>query len=135
MAAKKKMPTFSKPPAAIVAAFEAAVGTLGGIERRTMFGYPSAFHDGNMFACVFQDRMMFRLSADDRAAALALPGAKLFTPMPGRPMKEYVDLPRAVLDDAPSLASWARRAHSYARTLPAKTRAKAGKAKTAKKRT
>jgi TfoX/Sxy family transcriptional regulator of competence genes len=124
MAAKRKMPTFSKPPATVVAAFETAVAPLPGIERRTMFGYPSAFHGGNMFACVFQDRMMFRLSPEDRAEALALAGAKLFAPMPGRPMKEYVDLPRGVLSDAPALASWARRAHAYARTLPAKARGK-----------
>jgi len=139
MAAKKKMPTFSKPTAAVVAAFETAVAPLPGIERRTMFGYPSAFHGGNMFACVFQNRMMFRLSPEDRADALALPGAKLFAPMPGRPKKEYVDLPRSVLSDAPALASWARRAHAYARTLPAKTSAKrasqtAKTSKTTKKR-
>ena len=68
-AAEKKMPAFTKPTAATVRAFEGAVDGLAGVERRTMFGYPSVFLNGNMLASVFQDRIMVRLSEDDRVAA------------------------------------------------------------------
>src|SRR5437868_11182373 len=68
-AAKKKMPSFTKPTEATLTAFTRAIETLGDVERRTMFGYPAAFISGNMLASVFQDRIMIRLSEADRLAA------------------------------------------------------------------
>jgi TfoX/Sxy family transcriptional regulator of competence genes len=126
-AAKRAMPTFSKPSQHTLAVFERAVARMDGIERRTMFGYPSAFANGNMAACVFQDRIMVRLSETDRAAALELPGAKSFEPSPGRPMREYVDFPRAVLDDPSSIEDWMRRGVAYAAGLPAKKKKAGGR--------
>jgi len=40
---------------------------------------------------------MLRLSDEDRAKFLRLPGAKPFEPMAGRPMREYVELPPEVM--------------------------------------
>ncbi|HXT14907.1 MAG TPA: TfoX/Sxy family protein [Gemmatimonadaceae bacterium] len=131
--APRKMPVFSKPAAATLDAFERATGSVERAERRTMFGYPSLFLGGNMMACVFQDRIMVRLSEADRAAAMKIPGAKPFEPSPGRAMKEYVDFPRAVIDDPGALANWFGRAARYVGTLPAKA-AKSPKKKAAKKR-
>ena len=65
---------------------------------------------------------MVRLSETDRARALALNGAKLFEPSPGRAMREYVDFPRAVLDDDESIGGWMQRGLAYVATLPAKSR-------------
>src|SRR5689334_9169087 len=79
----RKMPVFSKPSAATLAAFDRAVDGHKGLERRTMFGYPSVFLKGNMLACVFQDRIMVRLSEADRAAAVSIDGARPFEPSPG----------------------------------------------------
>jgi len=43
--------------------------------------------------------MFVRLAEEDRAALLARPGAVVFSPMMGRPMREYVVLPQSVLED------------------------------------
>lgn len=119
-AAKKKMPAFTKPTAATVQAFESAVDGLAGVERRTMFGYPSVFLNGNMLASVFQDRIMVRLSEDDRAAAQSTAGARPFEPSPGRAMREYIELPAAVVAKKAELRKWFERAWDYVASLPAK---------------
>src|SRR5512146_3363124 len=118
-AAKKTgrtMPAFAKPSAATVSAFERAVDGLAGIEHRTMFGYPSVFLNGNMLASIFQDRIMVRLSESDRAEAIAA-GARPFEPMPGRGMKEYVELPPAVIEESGALRHWVERGRVYVATL------------------
>lgn len=119
-AAKRAMPSFTKAPAEVVASFDAALAAAGAHERRTMFGYPAAFANTQMFACVFQDRIMLRLAPADRERALTLPGARLFEPMPGRPMREYVDLPASVRADAKLLGDWFRLGRAYATSLPPK---------------
>lgn len=131
MAAKKKrkMPAFTKAPQQVVDTFGAAIANLPGVERRTMFSYPAAFANGNMLACVFQDRIMVRLSEADRAKALEIKGAKPFEPSPGRAMREYIDFPPAVSDVPKELRAWIKRGLAYVNTLPAK------KAKVAKKGT
>ena len=88
-----------------------------------MFGYPSVFLNGNMLACVFQDRIMVRLSAPDRAEAMAA-GGRLFEPMPGRAMKEYVELPAAVAGDPIALRRWIERGREYVAGLPKKVKKK-----------
>ena len=118
--AKRPMPSFTKAPPEVIAAFDAALAHLTSVERRTMFGYPAAFANGQMFGCVFQDRIMVRLGLEDRATALELPGAKLFEPMAGRPMREYVDLPANERTSAEALARWLARSQEYAKSLPPK---------------
>lgn len=119
-AAKKKMPAFTKPTAATVQAFEGAIDGLAGIERRTMFGYPSVFLNGNMLASVFQDRIMVRLSESDRADAQSTAGARPFEPSPGRAMREYVELPASVVGKKAELRKWLERGRAYVASLPAK---------------
>jgi TfoX/Sxy family transcriptional regulator of competence genes len=118
--ASREMPAFTKAPPEVIATFQSAVDGLDGVERRTMFGYPAAFAKGNMFACVFQDRIMVRLAPDDRAEAMRLDGAKMFEPMPGRPMREYVELPADVMRAPPVLRGWVSRGRDYAAGLPTK---------------
>jgi len=117
---KRKMPAFTKPSEETRQTFEGAVAGLEGAERRTMFGYPSVFLNGNMLACVFQDRIMVRLSENDRAEAISSLGAKQFQPSPGRAMKEYVELPAEILQNASAMRRWLERGRTYVRTLPAK---------------
>jgi TfoX/Sxy family transcriptional regulator of competence genes len=121
--APRKMPAFTKPSAKTLDAFARAVDGVAGIEHRTMFGYPSVFLNGNMLACVFQDRIMVRLSETDRADASRV-GGKPFEPSPGRAMKEYVELPARVADDPSQLNGWLRRGRDYVRTLPKKSKAR-----------
>lgn len=117
------MPKFTKPSTATLAAFASGVDGLRGIEHRTMFGYPSVFLNGNMLACVFQDRIMVRLSEQDRADATAI-GGQPFEPMPGRAMKQYVELPPAIVKDPAALRRWVERGREYVAGLPKKTKKK-----------
>jgi TfoX/Sxy family transcriptional regulator of competence genes len=119
-AAKRKMPAFTKPTAKTVTAFQTSTEGLSGIERRTMFGYPSVFLNGNMLASIFQDRIMVRLSAADREAATTKSGAKPFEPSPGRGMREYVELPAKVVGNTSELRQWLERGRKYVATLPVK---------------
>jgi TfoX/Sxy family transcriptional regulator of competence genes len=122
--AGRTMAAFTKPSAKTVGAFQQAVDGLAGVEHRAMFGYPSVFLNGNMLASIFQDRIMVRLSESDRAEAMAHAGAKPFEPTPGRGMKEYVELPADVVDDAPALRRWLERGRAYVATLPKKAKKK-----------
>jgi TfoX/Sxy family transcriptional regulator of competence genes len=87
---------WKKTPPELVAAFDNAVPASPKITRRPMFGYASAFVNGNMFAGTFQDAIVVRLAETDRAALLKVKGAAPFEPM-GRPMKEYVVVPSAIV--------------------------------------
>jgi len=120
--AKRKMPAFTKPTEKTVRAFETATAGLSGIERRTMFGYPSVFLNGNMLSCIFQDRIMVRLSPADRELATAKVGARPFEPSPGRAMREYVELPAKVISNASDLRSWLERGRQFVATMPVKKR-------------
>ena len=84
----------------------------------------------SMLACVFQDRIMVRLSEADRVKALEVKGAKPFEPSPGRAMREYIEFPPAVSGDPKALRAWITRGLSYVKTLPSKKpKAKAKAAK------
>lgn len=125
---------FDKSPAWLVQLFQALQPELGGTPRK-MFGYPSAFENGQLFTGLFGDGLFVRLGEQDRAELLQLRGAAPFAPMKGRPMKEYVVLPPSLIDDEEAVKSWMRRGLEYARSLPPKTAAKqAGTRKAGAKR-
>jgi TfoX/Sxy family transcriptional regulator of competence genes len=134
MAARRKapMPRFAPAPPALVARFEKQVASLPDTELRRMFGYPAAFLAGSMFAGVFRDGVMFRLSEADREAA-AKRGFGPFEPMPGRRMREYASAPAEVTASEKKLGEWLARAHAFAKTLPPKA-AKPARAKAASMR-
>jgi TfoX/Sxy family transcriptional regulator of competence genes len=85
-----------------------------------MFGYPSVFLNGNMLACIFQDRIMVRLSPSDRANAIETHGARPFEPSPGRAMNEYIELPASTVANMNELRGWFERGRKYVAALPAK---------------
>jgi TfoX/Sxy family transcriptional regulator of competence genes len=119
VAKPRKMPAFTKPPAALVDVFQRAVADLPNVQSRQMFGYPAAFTKTQMFAGLFQDKMIVRLSDADREAARH-DGARPFEPMPGRPMREYVVVPDAVRASPSTLRAWLAKAHDYAASLAPK---------------
>ncbi len=90
------------------------------VDFKPMFGAPCYWTAGNMFAFVHQDDVVVRLSEADRAELLAEPGAHLFEPMEGRPMREYVAFPPAMLSDREAVRSWFERGLAYTATLPPK---------------
>jgi len=124
------MKAWKKTPPELVATFDRAVPKSPSITRRPMFGYASAFVNGNMFAGTFQDTIVVRLTETDRAALLKVKGAAPFEPM-GHPMKEYVVIPAAIVGKPRELGAWIERGHRYAQTLPAKGAPKRAAAKNA----
>ena len=110
---------WKKTPPELAAKFDRAAPKDPKVVRKPMFGYPALFLNGNMFAGTFQDKIVARLAEDARERALKA-GAKQFSPMPGRPMKEYLVVPAADVAKPAALAKWVAQAHTYAKTLPAK---------------
>lgn len=87
-----------------------------------MFGHFGLTIGGKAAVCLFHDELVFKLTAPDHAAALALPGAHLWDPSDmGRPMREWVQVPA---DQRTSFPGLARAALDYVAT-----QAGAGKAK------
>lgn len=112
---------WTKSPAGLVAAFEAALPSPPALSR-PMFGYPAGFVNGHLFMSLFQDFMVLRLPDGPRAELLAMEGAHVFEPMAGRPMKEYVAVPPALVSDPAALEPWVAQALAYAGSLPPKAK-------------
>ncbi len=122
--ATKAMPKFTPAPAGLVSKFENTLKDFPMAEQRKMFGYPAAFVNGQMFASLFQDNMMLRLPEGERNQFLAEFKTKLFEVMPGRPMKEYVLVPPALLSSPAKLKGWVQKALAHAQSLPPKVKTK-----------
>ena len=116
----KAMPKWRPAPDELKQVFEKAIQSFPEAEPRKVFGYPAVVINGHMFAGLHQEDMILRLGEVDRAQLLKRPGAKLFEPMPGRPMREYVVVPPAILKSAPQLNNWLEKALTYTRSLPPK---------------
>jgi TfoX/Sxy family transcriptional regulator of competence genes len=112
---------WKKSPAELVAAFERVVPR--GAERRSMFGYPAAFVNGNMFSGLFEDRVVLRLDEMGAAEAKRI-GATDFEPMPGRRMTGWVAVGGEHSADEATLRRWVARAFRHAGALPAKAKRK-----------
>jgi TfoX/Sxy family transcriptional regulator of competence genes len=128
----RKMPTFSPPPADLVTRFQEATSNLQDAEPRKMFRFPAVFVHGNMFASLFNVSLIVRLPAHEREAMSVL-GGRPFEPMPGRPMREYVAVPDAIVRSHTDLIGWLTKARAYAETLPAKSKGDSPKARTKRK--
>lgn len=115
----KATPKWIPAPEKLIRVFDKAIRSLPEAQVRKTFGYPSATYNGNMFTGLHQDRMILRLSPEDRAELHRL-GAKTFEPMPGRPMHEYVVVPDAILKSDAQLTAWLSKAFEYCRSLPPK---------------
>jgi TfoX/Sxy family transcriptional regulator of competence genes len=120
------MAQWRKPDEGLVRRLDETVAAIAfdqPVDYRPMFGCPAYFSGGNLFAGVWQDTLMLRLSEEDRAEVAAA-GGRPFEPMPGRPMKEYVALPPSLVADADAAAAWVRKAAAYAASLPPKKKKK-----------
>ncbi|MGI9333534.1 MAG: TfoX/Sxy family protein [Gammaproteobacteria bacterium] len=113
----------------LVELFERCIPDDSRVERRQMFGFPSAFVNGNLFMGLHQENFILRLGPEDRETMTNDLGAVAFEPMPGKAMREYVCLPAALMGDVGALKSWIDRSRDFAATVPSK------KKRTKKKRT
>jgi TfoX/Sxy family transcriptional regulator of competence genes len=99
--------------------FASVVPDHPAVTIRPMFGQLSAFVNGNMFMGIFGEDVLVRLPEEDREAVIAA-GGRVFEPMAGRPMREYVVLPEIWRGDVPRIEEWAARALDHADELPPK---------------
>ena len=114
------MSAFRKSPPELVARFDDLAQLVSDADRKQMFGYPVCVLRGNMFMGLHEDSIILRLADDDRDDFLSRYDSGLFEPMPGRPMKEYVIVPPALVADDAAIAEWVRRSRAYAEQLPTK---------------
>jgi TfoX/Sxy family transcriptional regulator of competence genes len=113
---------WTKSPQSLIDLFEKSVPSGPSVSRRKMFGYPAAFANGNLFIGLHQNDFIIRLSENDRARFSAEFGERLFEPMPGRPMREYVRLPDELLTDPRRRASWIELSLRYAGAIAPKAK-------------
>ena len=79
-----------------------------GVKAGRMFGMRALLLNRKVFAGLYGDAMVFKLSGDAHAAALGLAGADLFDPSQrGRPMKAWVVVPTPHAEKWGGLADWA----------------------------
>jgi TfoX/Sxy family transcriptional regulator of competence genes len=119
---KKAMPKWTKAPDGLVEKFHHLISGLSETESRKMFGFPCAFSANQMFFGVFQNSLFLRLSEEDRKSFILKYKSDLFAPMPGRPMREYVLVPIALLEEEKELQNWIDKGRKYASQLPAKVK-------------
>jgi hypothetical protein len=89
-----------------------------GAVRKAMFGGTGYMIHGNLFAGVYKDRLLVRMSAEQGAAALEEPHVTPFDMMP-RPMPGWVTVDRDGVAGL-KLVSWLERGRAYAESLPPK---------------
>jgi TfoX/Sxy family transcriptional regulator of competence genes len=119
---------------ALIQAFDHCLPIVAGVQRKAMFGYPCAFVNGHLFCGLHQDSIIVRLP-EARRDALVAQGARVFEPMPGHAMKEYVVAPLELVADRERLRALLGEALAHASSLapkpkkpsPAKTRPTAPK--------
>ena len=87
---------------------------------RPMFGNISAFVNGNMFFGVFGNDLFVRLSDQGKAELLKNEGASMLEPMRGKPMKDYVVLPKIWKTNPRALRSWISKSLEWSSKLPPK---------------
>ncbi len=126
------MKKWKPAPRNAVAAYEVATSGLSRTEPKKMFGYSCVFTKGNMFAGLHEAGMVLRLPDEQRAEFLRLKGAEQFEPMPGRVMREYVVVPRVLLNAPDQLRAWVEKSLAYVSSLPAKPKKRAGGGKGSK---
>jgi hypothetical protein len=117
--AERATPTFTKSPPELVERFAAVMADYPDTQRKPMFGYPAAFVGGNMATGLFGDSWVVRLPDGEIDAAKAA-GAGSFEPMPGKPMKAFVTIPPADVDDDEAIRRWVERGLALAASMPAK---------------
>jgi len=86
------------------------------VRARRMFGGMGVYTGEKMFAFLVGEEIGLKLSPEHLTEALQLPGAGPMKPdKDAEPMREYVKMPREVLDNIDVFMLWVERSASYAR--------------------
>jgi DNA transformation protein and related proteins len=84
---------------------------LGDVTPKSMFGGVGLYHRGVFFGILARDVLYLKTDARNRPDYVRA-GTRLFNPYPGtsRGKTRYYEVPLDVLESAPELAVWARKA-------------------------
>jgi DNA transformation protein and related proteins len=83
---------------------------------RRMFGGMGVYTGEKMFAFLVGEEIGLKLSPEDYDEAMNLPGAGPMRPeKDAEPMREYVNMPKAVLDNWDEFSAWVDRSAGYVR--------------------
>lgn len=86
------------------------------VRARRMFGGMGVYTGEKMFAFLMGEDIGLKLSPEDFEKAMELPGAGPVRPDPeAEPMREYVKMPREILDNHETFLYWVERSATYAR--------------------
>lgn len=86
------------------------------VRARRMFGGMGIYTGEKMFAFLYEAEIGLKLSPDDLEEAMKLPGAGPLRPEPdAEPMREYVQMPKEILDNYDSFIEWVEKSTAYAR--------------------
>jgi TfoX/Sxy family transcriptional regulator of competence genes len=108
----------------MIALFDRLLPKDARIERKTMFGCPMGYANGNIFLGLHEDRFILRVGDDDRAVLTKEFKAKPFEPTPGRKSSQTLVLPEQIASDPKALRSWCEKALTHALSLPPKEKKK-----------
>ncbi len=87
------------------------------VRARRMFGGMGVYTGEKMFAFLIGDDIGLKLCPEDLEEAMTLPGAGPLKPDPTmEPMREYVKMPRDVLDNYEIFMIWVERSATYAQS-------------------
>jgi DNA transformation protein and related proteins len=86
------------------------------VRARRMFGGMGIYTGEKMFAFLVGEEIGLKLAPDDAQLAMGLPGAGPMKPdKDAEPMREYVKMPKDVLDNYDTFMYWVERSANYAR--------------------
>lgn len=111
---------FPRPDEETKAYFESVLPDDPRVQVKPMFGNVAGFLNGNMFMGLFGADLLVRLSEADRAEILQEDGTSIFEPMAGRPMKEYVAIPRSWRAEPDRVRDWIARSVAWVGEMPEK---------------
>lgn len=87
------------------------------VRARRMFNGMGVYTGEKMFAFLVGEDIGLKLAPEDLQQALQLPGAELLRTDPNaEPMRDYVRMPKTVLDNHDNFVTWVQRSATYARS-------------------
>ncbi len=94
------------------------------VRARRMFGGMGVYTGEKMFAFLIGEEIGFKLAPEHLEEAMTLPGAGPMKPdKDAEPMREYVRMPKDVLDNMDVFMFWLERSTAYARRKISQTAA------------
>lgn len=85
------------------------------VRARRMFEGMAIYSGEKMFAYLVGEDIGLKLAPDDLQQAMQLPGAEPLRANPdAEPMREYVRMPKEILDDYENFVDWVQKSAQYA---------------------